>query len=297
VRPVADALITGVAITALGADPFAATLRLSPTRLRRMDRLCALALGAADAALVDAGVDGTTLAALSGPRLGVVLGTRFGCHATSCEYYRGLLAEGPRGASPRLFAYTLPSSPLGEVAIHVGAQGPAQAVVSGRQAGLEAILRAAELCTSGRADRVVAIVAEVGGGPLVTGSVVDRALAVVVERAGAVRQPAPRVRARLLGGGLAFASGQPGEADQAARRRALEDAGLPPRPLSPLPAHPGRGALDPAAALLAWLTGPPAEGAVALASAVDESGGAAALLVVAASGYGVGHSSLPGNRS
>ncbi len=96
-----------------------------------MDRLCALALVAADGALCDAGVP-----THDSERTAIVLGTAYGCHATNEEYYRGLLRE---GASPRLFAYTLPSSPVGEISIHHGIRGPATTVASGLHAGLAAL--------------------------------------------------------------------------------------------------------------------------------------------------------------
>jgi 3-oxoacyl-[acyl-carrier-protein] synthase II len=79
-----------------------------PAKLSRMDRLCALALVAADGAVIDAGCP-----KLDGERTAVVFGSAYGCHATNEDYYRGLMREGPAGASPRLFAYTLPSSPAG----------------------------------------------------------------------------------------------------------------------------------------------------------------------------------------
>ena len=151
-----------------------------PAKLSRMDRLCALSLVAADAALLDAGA--VTLAA---ERTAVVLGTAYGCHVTNEEYYRGLLKEGPAGASPRLFAYTLPSSPVGEISIHYGIRGPATTVAPGLQAGLSAVAEGAAHLSSGRADRVIVIAAEVASALLqqiVGHAVRDVAAAVVLER-------------------------------------------------------------------------------------------------------------------
>src|SRR5437867_3600667 len=135
-----DVLITGAGLAPPGVDPVAATWHRRPPRLARMDRLCTLALLAADGAVARAAVD---LSAIPGERIAVVVGTRFGCHATNEAYYRGLLAEGVAAASPRLFSYTLPSSPLGELSIHLGARGAAETLCSGRHAGLEAAIRAA----------------------------------------------------------------------------------------------------------------------------------------------------------
>jgi 3-oxoacyl-[acyl-carrier-protein] synthase II len=249
-----------------------------------MDRLCALSLVAADAALFEAGLSLEALARRSSDRIGLVVGTRFGCHATNEEYFRGLLAEGPHGASPRLFVYTLPSSPVGELAIHFGARGPSRTVTSGRHAGLEAIARGAELCASGRADVVVAVAVEVGGGALVGDGCGDGAAAVVIEVAEEARSAGRNAVARFAGEGLAFSAGRPDEALAAAEAIAVARAGLPPRALPRLSSPSGSGAVDAAGPLADWLVSRPDEGTAALALASDEAGGAAALLVVGAQG-------------
>ena len=161
-----------------------------------MDRFSRLALVAVDRALGDAGLDPATW---QGERVGLVLGTAFGCHATNEEYYRGFLAGGMGGASPRLFSYTLPSSPVGEISIHFGIRGPVEAFASGRQAGLQAIDRASRLCAQA-ADIVIAVAADVGGGtlPALGFDVHDRAAALVIESAahaearGAKARPMPK---------------------------------------------------------------------------------------------------------
>lgn len=262
-------------------DPLRATLRLRPARLARMDRLCALAMVAADAALDDAGWTSEALAGLDPARVGVVVGTRFGCHATNEDYFRGLLADGPRGASPRLFAYTLPSSPLGELAIHFGARGPAQTICSGRQSGVEALARAATLCAGGRADLVIAVAVEVGGGALVGAAVSDGAVAVVVEAAGSTVGHPRAPRGRIAGAAMTFAPGDPERARREAQDGALADAGLPPRAIPALPLAPGEGAVDGPRAFAGWLEAGPGEGSTGVLVDGDGEGGAAALVAVA----------------
>jgi hypothetical protein len=156
-----------------------------PAKLARMDRLCALALVAADGALVDAGCP-----KLDSERTAVVFGSAYGCHATNEDYYRGLLKEGLAGASPRLFAYTLPSSPVGEISIHYGIRGPATTACPGWHAGLAALIEGAQHLRAGRADRVVVVAAEVATELLMQlsgGSVRDVSAAVVLERSGRAR--------------------------------------------------------------------------------------------------------------
>jgi hypothetical protein len=189
-----------------------------PARLARMDRLCALALCAADTALLDGKI---TPERVSGERAAVTLGTAYGCHATNEQYFRGLVAEEP---SPRLFAYTLPSSPVGEISIHYRILGPATTLAPGLTAGVEALLDGARHLSAGRADRVLAVVADVGTPLLerVTGMqpLKDRAAAVLLERAG------ERVRVRLLGGDSAFSPENRAEAVRAAIEGALASAGV-----------------------------------------------------------------------
>src|SRR5262249_24994749 len=119
----------------------------TPARLARMDRLCALALVACNAALIDAGVS-----ALDGDHTRVAFGTAFGCHETNAEYERGR-REGT--ASPRLFAYTLPSSPTGEIAIHYRLRGPALTFTSGLTSALHALQSSVRQLATGRVARVL----------------------------------------------------------------------------------------------------------------------------------------------
>ena len=268
--------ITGAAILA----PLSPTEELrpaawvhKPARLARMDRLCGLALVCVDAALAHAGFDAQTVTGWSGERVAVVFGTSYGCHATDEEFFRGLVAEGARGASPRLFAYTLPSSPLGEITIHYGARGPALALASGDGAGLEAVARAVALVAEGRADIAIAAAAEVG---FASAALHDGAAAIVVEREGRRAGAAVVSRGHLIGEGAAFLDGQPSLA--ALRADSIALAATWDR-VSELRAAPGTpGAAAPLAALVRWLLD--GKGHRALATAQDPAGSAHALYLI-----------------
>ena len=249
---------------------------LKPARLGRMDRLCALALVAVDAALLDARVDPSRWNA---ERIAVVVGTAFGCHATNEEYFRGLLAEGPRGASPRLFAYTLPSSPVGEITIHYCARGPADTLVCGRRAGVEALATAARICAAGLADLAIAVAVEVGGGTLATlgHAVTDGAAAVVVERGEEARGRNATLLSEIAGAASAFRHGASHEAAVAARIQAREEGGTTDVDPPAIYLRDGVDAVGPVSALVDWLHG--ATGSRTLAVA-DDAGGASALLLI-----------------
>jgi 3-oxoacyl-[acyl-carrier-protein] synthase II len=211
-----------------------------------MDRLCALALVAADAALVDAGRP-----ELDAERTAVVFGTAYGCHVTDEGFYRGFLKEGVAGASPRLFAYTLPSSPVGEISIHYDIRGPATTVAPGLHAGLSAVADGIQHLLQGRAERAIVIASEVASPLLsrVLGQPTrDAAAALILERAG-------RGRAQIRSVEESF---RPGDAHTVSRAETL-------------------GA-TPLIALARWLREP--EGRVRI-DAADPAGGAATLVAEA----------------
>jgi 3-oxoacyl-(acyl-carrier-protein) synthase len=310
-----DVVITGAsALTAPPGSPITPSRWAgNAARLARMDRLCALALVACDGALVD-GALSPTAAEWNGDRTAIVLGTAFGCHATNEDYYRGLLREGAAGASPRLFAYTLPSSPVGEVSIHYGVRGPAVALANGLTSGVDALAEGVALVAEGRADRALVCAAEVatpllarilagGGESLFDGApLVDAAAALVVERSSDASARGAIPRGRLLGAGAGFAAGARGRALGDACERAFADADVAARAVRRLMAPaadagtaralgvsvagpsddaPGALAAAPLVALARWLLGGGEPDALALVCAGDDSGSGAAAVVVA----------------
>src|SRR5262245_61877144 len=90
------------------------------------------------------------------PRLGIVLGTTFGCFLTNAAYQRRFAEGGPSAASPRLFAATVSNAAAGELSIAYRLGGPAVTLTAGGVAGLVAIGHAADLRASGQADALVA---------------------------------------------------------------------------------------------------------------------------------------------
>jgi len=132
-------------------------------RAARAERVTQLVLAAAGRALAAAGFDA---AAALETRAGIVLGTAFGCFLTNAAYQRRLAAEGPAGASPRLFAATVSNAAAGELAIAYRLAGPAVTVTAGGASGLAALGEAIELVRAGRADVVVAGGVDALGGAL-----------------------------------------------------------------------------------------------------------------------------------
>ncbi|TMA70125.1 MAG: hypothetical protein E6J68_00570 [Deltaproteobacteria bacterium] len=207
-------------------------------RAARAERVTQLVLAAAGRALAAAGLD----AAAPETRAGIVLGTAFGCFLTNAAYQRRLAAEGPPGASPRLFAATVSNAAAGELAIAYRLAGPAVTVTAGGASGLAALGEAIELIRAGRADVVVAGGVDALGGALADwldaaglefGTPPAEAGAVLVlERPGRTR---PEI-GRLAGHAAGFEPDPLGPAAGEGLARAIDaacaDAGLSPREIA-----------------------------------------------------------------
>jgi 3-oxoacyl-[acyl-carrier-protein] synthase II len=236
---------TPVAITGAGErlgtdDPLAGLPEPVRARGQRAERVTALALGAVAAALRGAG-----LAALDGPprpRLGIVLGTAFGCFLTNAAYQRRLAEGGPAAASPRLFAATVSNAAAGEVSIAYRLGGPALTVTAGGASGLLAVGEATDLLRAARADALVAGGMDAGGealdrwcaaaGLAPARSFAGAAAVVVIERLAAVVARGARVLGTVEGHASAFepdpTGPDAGRALGVAIARALADAGITP---------------------------------------------------------------------
>jgi len=147
-----DVVVTGAGAVRepdLGALPEAVRARAS-----RAERVAQLVLSAGGVALGTAG-----LLATDGdprPRLGVVVGTAFGCFLTNAAHQRRVAEHGPAAASPRLFAATVSNAAAGELAIAYRLGGPSITLAAGGVAGLVAIGHAVDLLRAGHADVLLA---------------------------------------------------------------------------------------------------------------------------------------------
>lgn len=199
-------------VAAAVEDALAALPEAVRVRAARSERLSHLALAAAGPALATAG-----LLACEGPprpRLGVVLGTAFGCFLTNAAYQRRLAEGGPPAASPRLFAATVSNAAAGEVAIAFRLGGPGVTLTAGAAAGLVALGHATDLLRAGHADALLAggtdalgdaLARWLGDGGLAVGRPVAEAAALLVlERAECARDRNAAVRAEVVGHAAGF---------------------------------------------------------------------------------------------
>ena len=126
---------------------------LSSKEARRLDRFILLALGAAQEALRDAGVEVTPE---SGDRIGAAIGTGIGGIQTLYEGYQTLATAGPRRVSPFIIPMSIGNMAAGYVAIRNGLRGPNLCHVSACTSGAHSIGESARLIERGDADVMLA---------------------------------------------------------------------------------------------------------------------------------------------
>jgi minimal PKS ketosynthase (KS/KS alpha) len=138
-------------------DPHAAGL--SEHEVRRMDRYIQFAAAAGIEAVTDSGLD---LEALDRERMGVSLGSAVGGTMVLEDGYVAVSNRGrewlvdPDYAPPFLYPGLVPSSLASELALKVGAHGPAVVISTGCTSGIDAIGYAHHMIQDGEADIVIA---------------------------------------------------------------------------------------------------------------------------------------------
>ena len=125
-----------------------ATPHLASERLRRATRECLLGVAAVEAALEHAQL---SHAEIAGPRTALVFASASAYAAANWMFLTG-------GTATALhFPYTAPSAVPGEVTIQFGMTGPYLTLLSGANAGVEALWQAATLLTTAQCDRAIVL--------------------------------------------------------------------------------------------------------------------------------------------
>jgi hypothetical protein len=113
--------------------------------LRKLDRLTALLSLVVEALDLPARLPEASRASTA-----IVFGTVHGCLDSDWRFDEG--CRRPPGAQPQLFAYTLPSTCLGDLAIRHGLTGPSLCLSVPRDGERQALAEAARLVAAGDAD-------------------------------------------------------------------------------------------------------------------------------------------------
>ena len=119
---------------------------------KRMDRFTQFAIGAAQQAVVDSGLDFSKEDTF---RAGVIVGTGIGGIKEIEEQHLRILAKGPRKVSPFCVPRLMANAAAGNIAIMYGLQGPNMCVVSACASGSHAIGEAYCNIQAGRSDIVI----------------------------------------------------------------------------------------------------------------------------------------------
>lgn len=119
----------------------------------RLDRVSRVTLIAVSLALRDVRI-------VSSPRdkqaIGIVGTNSDGSLASDLDYFRDYVDNGRKLSRANLFIYTLPSSPLGEAAIHFGLTGPLIYTMNRERSILSSLTMATGLIRDGGAPRMLA---------------------------------------------------------------------------------------------------------------------------------------------
>src|SRR6186997_2322308 len=163
---------------------------------RRMDRNVLLALGAAQEAWREGGLNGVDPA-----RVGVVVGSAIGGLPGIVEQTYVLRDRGPDRISPFFIPSVLVDSARGQIAISLGIRGPNYAPVSACATGSHAVGEGAEIIRRGDADAVLAGGTEACMHPLIlAGFTAMRGLAAEEEHPPRASRPFDATRAGFVMG-------------------------------------------------------------------------------------------------
>jgi 3-oxoacyl-[acyl-carrier-protein] synthase II len=181
-----------------------------------MDRLGIFAVVAAHVALKDAGLE---LNDDNRNQVGVIFGTGVGPMESMENFSRPLIQEGPQAANPAVFPNTVYNAAGGQVAMNVGAIGPASTVTAGHAAGASSLCYGYDLAAAGQADAMICLAADtltdtviaayrdlglLTGNPETGGfALAEAGIALVLERASKAASRNARVYGEVLGFGIA----------------------------------------------------------------------------------------------
>ena len=247
-------------------DEFEPTEVLSKKEVRRTDRFTQLAIGAAEEAVAQAGLDGDEKG-LDPERIACIVATGVGGIGTVEQNHDKLRDKGEKSVSALAIPMLMPNAGAGTLALRYGLKGPSHTVASACAAGADAISAAARLIRCGEADAVVTGGSEAALTPLARaafgnmgalspsgisrpfdarrdGFVMGEGAGVLVlEDAESAEERGQEILGELLGYGASsdahhITAPEP-EGNGAARaiRRALDDAGVAPEDVAYVNAH------------------------------------------------------------
>jgi 3-oxoacyl-[acyl-carrier-protein] synthase II len=213
---------------------------LTPKERKRVDGLGLFSIIASRKALEDAALE---LTDENRTRVGAILGTGVGPMESMEGFSAGVIEEGAGGANPAVFPNTVYNAAGGQVAIKIGALGPASTVTVGHAAGASSLCYGCELAGADHADAMLCLGADSLTDTVIAAyrelgvlegmALAEAGVAVLVERLGAATKRGARIRAEVLGHAVTSDARGIGRVDpegegiERAMALALERAGVP----------------------------------------------------------------------
>lgn len=117
----------------------------------RMDFFSKLGFAAISYALMDSGLDKKEY----NKNTAIIASTVLGCLETDINYYKTVIQDKGKRASPALFAYTLPNCFLGEASIYYGFIGESFIINEEKTSGLHGLSMVLDLLETGVSDTVL----------------------------------------------------------------------------------------------------------------------------------------------
>jgi len=119
---------------------------------RGMDRISKYAVLAAKLALEDSAI---SLSSEDRERIGVVIGSAFGCTESNSKFIETLIKKGPRLVNPVIYRNSVSNAASGQIALTFGCKGFHCTINSGSVSSSEAIAYSFELIKRGRAEVII----------------------------------------------------------------------------------------------------------------------------------------------
>jgi 3-oxoacyl-[acyl-carrier-protein] synthase II len=127
---------------------------------RRMARFSRMCFVTTREALDDAFHSGHAEVKARPERVGLVVGSAFGCLDLANLYQRRVILEGQAGASPSLFAASIHNSLAAHASISFGLRGPSSTIATMEQTAIGSLALARQWITRGIVDHVVTVIGD-----------------------------------------------------------------------------------------------------------------------------------------
>jgi 3-oxoacyl-[acyl-carrier-protein] synthase II len=127
---------------------------------RRMARIAKMCFASAHEAVHDAfGIEHSRFE-IAPEKVGIVVGTAFGCIDLANAYQKRVILEGPSGASPSLFSGSVQNAIAAQLSISFNVQGPASTVTTMDHTAIASFRLAFDWLRSGVSDHVIVTIGD-----------------------------------------------------------------------------------------------------------------------------------------